>query len=228
MRFFQRKKRPVIVTIHGFGQRLHTEFNPLANYLKKEKYEVIQFDIYDITNPQDANEKEWIARCEQKMQKVCSQSNPVILIGFSMGGVIASYLATIFPVQQLILVAPAFEYLNAQKIINQGIKVVKNMTSSPTKSNSKPSNEQVQTFMSIVSNYKESITQVSVPTLILHGTDDEVIPISSSKNASKKMSNYHQLILFEGGKHRMLYDNTIQEQIFPIILCMIEGKLFHE
>ena len=69
------------------------------------------------------------------------------------------------------------------------------------------------------------LAEVSCPVLLLHRLDDEVIPISSSKNACKKLSCKHQLILFDGGKHRMLYDNTIQNNIFPIIECMIEGKL---
>ncbi len=223
MQFFFNKK-PNVVTIHGFGQKLHHEFDPFAKYLKKNHFNVIQFDIYDVCNPLDANEKDWIARCEEQMRKVINKGNPVILIGFSMGGVIASYLATIFKIERLILVAPAFEYLNIQKVMNQGIKVVKNI-SSTSKSLPKPSNQQVQAFCRIVSNYKDSIYELRVPTLIIHGLEDEVIPYSSSKNASKKMTCKHQLILFEGGKHRMLYDDSIQECIFPILQLMIEGKL---
>ena len=72
MFLLQRKKRPVIVTIHGFGQRLHTEFDPLKDYFHK-KYKVVQFDIYDVNNPSDANEKEWIARCERQMREITQQ-----------------------------------------------------------------------------------------------------------------------------------------------------------
>ena len=224
MSLFSFNKKPVIVTIHGFGQKLHHEFDPLAMYLKKKHYKVIQFDIYDVTNPDDANEKDWISRCEKEMQNVLNQNQSIVLIGFSMGGVIASYLASIFKIERLILVAPAFEYLSIQKVMNQGLKVVKNISSS-SQSLPKPSNQQVQAFMNVISTYKDSIYEINAPTLILHGLEDEVIPYSSSKNASKKINCKHQLILFEGGKHRMLYDDTIQECIFPIILLMIQGQL---
>ena len=41
MSLFNRRKKPIIVTIHGFGRNLSHEFDPLARYLKARKYEVI-------------------------------------------------------------------------------------------------------------------------------------------------------------------------------------------
>ena len=67
MSLFNRRKKPIIVTIHGFGRNLSHEFDPLASYLKAKKYEVIQFDMYDLNNPNDANYKDWVQRCEAKL-----------------------------------------------------------------------------------------------------------------------------------------------------------------
>ena len=41
MSLFNRRKKPIIVTIHGFGRNLSHEFDSLARYLKAKKYEVI-------------------------------------------------------------------------------------------------------------------------------------------------------------------------------------------
>lgn len=224
MLFFNPAKKTAIVTIHGFGKRTHTEFDPLARYFKSRKYDVIQFDIYNINDPNDADYKEWIRRCESKMHETMDTYKHVVLIGFSMGGVIASYLASIFNVDQLILSAPAFQYLNIQKITEYGLKAIQNLRSSGD-SQQTPSSKQTNAFQEIVSHYKETISQVDCPVLIIHGTDDEVIPVSSSKDAYQKIHSKKRLILFEGGKHRMLYDNTIQNTIFPIIELMIEKKL---
>ena len=116
MSLFNRRKKPIIVTIHGFGRNLSHEFDSLARYLKAKKYEVIQFDMYDLNNPNDANYKDWVQRCEAKLGLAIKENPNVILIGFSMGGVIASYLASIYKVQSLILCAPAFEYLDFKKL----------------------------------------------------------------------------------------------------------------
>ena len=217
MSLFNRRKKPIIVTIHGFGKNLSHEFDPLANYLKSKKYEVVQFDMYNLDNPNDANYKEWIERCEAKLSLAIKQNPHVILIGFSMGGVIASYLASIYKVQSLILCAPAFEYLDIRKV-----------TGLFKKSDQKgPSSKQYQTFTKIVSQYKESISQVDCPTLILHGTQDEVISPSSSTHAYKKLPAHQKRLLYiEGAKHRMLYDGQMEQTLFTIIEQMLENKIF--
>lgn len=222
--FFKRKeKKPIIITIHGFGKQLHHEFDPLATYLKARHYTVIQFDIYDIKNENDADYKKWIQRCESKIEEVLAQKREIVLIGFSMGGVIASYLASIFKIKKLILVAPAFQYLDIQKITQQGIKTIKKIGS---KEKSIPSSKQTKAFTDIVAQYKESIAMVDCPVLILHGTNDEVIPMDSSKAAYKKIHSPKRLIWIEGGKHRMLYDGKLEQTCFCILLQMIEDNLF--
>ena len=50
MSLFNRRKKPIIVTIHGFGRNLSHEFDPLARYLKAKKYEVIQSVIIRLKN----------------------------------------------------------------------------------------------------------------------------------------------------------------------------------
>lgn len=217
MSLFNRRKKPIIVTIHGFGRNLSHEFDPLAKYLKSKKYEVIQFDMYSLSNPEDANYKEWIQRCETQVSLALKKNPNVILIGFSMGGVIASYLASIYKVQSLILCAPAFEYLDIRKV-----------TGLFKKSDKKgPSSKQYQTFTKIVSQYKESISQVECPTLILHGTNDEVIAPSSSTHAYKKLpATKKRLLYIEGAKHRMLYDGQMEQTAFSIIEQMLENKIF--
>lgn len=225
MFFFHHTEKPVIVTIHGFGKRLHTEFDPLATYFEQRHYAVIQFDIYDINNPDDADSKQWIERCEKKLLEITKQYKHIVLIGFSMGGVIASYLASIFAVDQLILVAPAFEYISAHTVLEYGVKAVKNIYQNQPPKEEKPSSKQTTAFTEIVNTYRESIASVDCPVLLLHGLKDEVIPLSSSRNAYQKIKGKHRLICFEDGKHRMLYDNTIQETIYPIIELMITNRL---
>ena len=217
------KKKPILVTVHGFGSRLHSEMDPLAAYLKKKHYDVRQFDIYDLTNPNDANPDEWIQRCEKHLKEALKQSDNVVLLGFSMGGVIASYLASIYPVKQLILVAPAFRYFDLTLLKTKATEMI----AKPVKENKlKPSAAQTRCFVDIVDAYRSSIAHIDCPILMIHGTADEIIDYESSKEAYKKIHhNNKRLIVLEGAHHRLLYDNMMQETAFVLIEEMLKNNL---
>ncbi len=217
------KKRPVVVTVHGFGARTSHEMDDLAAFLKQNHYDVVQFNLYDINDPTDANIKAWIERAEQALQNAFRKTDEVYLLGFSMGGVIASYLATLFPVKCLILVAPAFHYINLQ-MAKTATKKTFSSSSSSTKVS--PSRAQTKAFTEIVNMYKESIAHIECPVLILHGTKDEVIDYSSSVSEYKRIPHERKrLLLVEGAPHRMLYTKAFENTAFQIILAMLQGKL---
>ena len=105
---FKKKQKPVVITIHGLGKRMHHQFDSISDFLRKNGYDVIQFDLFDYDNYQDVDYKIWIERAEQQVREAQKKyHNNIVLFGYSMGGVIATYLATVFPVKKLILSAPA-------------------------------------------------------------------------------------------------------------------------
>lgn len=216
-----RKKKELIVTIHGFGTKASDEMAPLAAYLRKEGYKVITFDINNPKDPSDCDYKVWIGRCEEQIRKALAQNENVVIIGFSMGGVIASYLASIFPVKKLILVAPAFHYLDLDKI-NQ---LAKGLLASGGKA-SELTMDQKQCFMNLVNTYRGSIAMVDCPVMILHGTSDEVIQPKSSRKAYMAIPHENKrLIYLEGARHRMLYDGKMEKTAFAIIKDCLQNEI---
>ena len=102
----QPKAKPVIITIHGYGRRRSHEMDNLAAWAKDERFTVIQFDLYDLFDEEDCDPKQWLARAEAVVKTHCAGKQPVYLLGFSMGGVIASWLASRYPIKKLALIAP--------------------------------------------------------------------------------------------------------------------------
>ncbi|MEY8380428.1 alpha/beta hydrolase [Ileibacterium valens] len=218
----KRQKKDLVVTIHGFGTKTSSEMTPLKNYLTLKGYDVVSFDIYDYDNPKDTDYKKWIRRCEEQIRKALEDGRPITLLGFSMGGVIASYLASVYPIRQLILCAPAFNPIDFSKIQ----KIGKNIITSSGAGGSM-SSDQMQAFLKIVSKYKESISHVECPTLIIHGTEDEVIQPKSSKKAYDLLPAANKrLIYLEGAKHRFLYDQIMEKTAFTLIEDMLTDRIF--
>ena len=113
-------QKPVIITIHGYGRRRRNEFDTAA-WGKQDGFDIIQFDMYDSFDEQDR-----VTGCNgSQSEEVVDSYREVVdiyLAGFSTGGVIASYPAVVCPAKRLLLLAPAFSYMNADIITGVSIK----------------------------------------------------------------------------------------------------------
>ncbi len=115
-----------------------------------------------------------------------SDETPVTLIGSSLGGLTSAHLAQQHPqVQQLVLLAPAFEFLS-HWLPRLGVQQLHQWQSSGylpiyhhQEQRSLPLHYK---FVEDAREYQETKLLRPVPTLILHGRHDEVIPILASRN----------------------------------------------
>ncbi len=216
MDLFIRKKKPVIIALHGFGQRKSKEFDKLKTALKKERLELITVDLFNENDSTDTDWTHWVSRA-QKTIKENAAKGEIILIGFSMGGVIASYLSNEYNVKKLILLAPAFEYFNISNILDYIIK--------PFDKNYTPTlpQEFTNTFIDVVKYCKDSINDNSIPTIIMHCEKDQVIPISSSQKIINKIPHNKKLLIsYSNGQHRILDDEIIGPIAISIIINLIK------
>ncbi|MCY7518237.1 alpha/beta fold hydrolase, partial [Bacillus safensis] len=106
--------------IHGFTGAPY-EVEPLAQYLKQ----TADWEVQSVTLPGHGDElqlkgilyQEWIATAELELLSLYRTCDTVYLIGFSMGGMIASYLAAKYPVARLVLLSAAAKYVNPKQIM---------------------------------------------------------------------------------------------------------------
>lgn len=117
---------------------------------------------------------------------------PVTLIGSSLGGLIAARLGErCLQVQRLVLLAPAFGFLyhwlpqlGAEKI-KQWQQAQYLMVYHYGDSRSLPLSYE---FVSDAAQYRDEQLLRPIPTLILHGLEDEVIPIQASRDFAAQRS----------------------------------------
>ncbi|BCL39158.1 YqiA/YcfP family alpha/beta fold hydrolase [Nostoc sp. MS1] len=113
----------------------------------------------------------------------------VTLIGSSLGGLTAAHMAQQYSqVQRLVLLAPAFGFLShwlpklgeeaVQRWQQQGYYPVYHYGEGQTLPLS-------YNFVTDSAQYQEDSLQRPIPTLILHGKQDEVIPITASRDFAR-------------------------------------------
>ncbi|HET6786266.1 MAG TPA: YqiA/YcfP family alpha/beta fold hydrolase [Erysipelotrichaceae bacterium] len=221
-RFFKSdEEKPILYCVHGFGVRRTHEYNTLKEYFEALGFTVVIPEIFDQTQIDDINPDQWLNRVEEPLIKLISENKKILLIGFSMGGVIASYLASKFKVERLVLLAPAFEYITIKAIIDTVEGVARQIIKRPEiQSNDYPPLPEpfTNTFKGIVAKCKESIKHVDCPVLIFHGTNDETIPLRSSDYAYESI--YHlnkRLFILKNVPHRILDERLINKDVLRII-----------
>jgi non-heme chloroperoxidase len=67
----------------------------------------------------------------------------------------------------------------------------------------------------------EDLKRIDVPTLILHGSDDQIVPIADSAMLSAKIVRGAKLKVFDGAPHGMC--TTHKDQVNAELLSFIKG-----
>lgn len=218
-------KNPTIVCIHGFGRKQTHEFNTLRAAFPD--YNFSTPELYDINNPEDNHWEDWLAKAEKAIDEQSDKGKDVILVGFSMGGVIATNFATKPNIKKLILLAPAFEYITLSNVVGLVTKII------GLKEKEKLEYEQypelpptfMNAFTTIVSECKEKASLVTTPTLMIHGTDDPTIATSTSKKYFKKIpATKKHLLYIEDVEHHILTDGYNGPLAIAAIRSFIEEK----
>ncbi|MEG0826543.1 MAG: alpha/beta fold hydrolase [Bacilli bacterium] len=200
--------RKAILIIHGFaGGTYDQEY--LANFLELEKnFDVFTFTLpgHDSINRAKVTKEEWIKCSEEHIQMLIDQGYMgIYVIGHSMGGVIACHLATKYKqIKKLVLAAPAFQYLALKdgnfdilEIMKNSPEVFKTYNKEEIISRVfKFSFKVVNEFVELVKKYQKTPFSITIPTLIIQGLNDSIVPIESSKYVFNSLKSQKKKILF--------------------------------
>ena len=184
-------RKKAILLIHGFAGGAY-DYGNLPNDLAfVNNYKVFTYTLpgHDKAIINKVTKDDWIKMSEMQIEKIIKHGyKEIYVIGHSMGGVIAAYLASKYKeVKKLVLAAPAFQYFKFEgnKInILESIKVVPNLFKDYNKEEVisrlfKVPITTIKEFMSLVSEHHSDVKNIVCPTLIIHGTKDEIVPDTS-------------------------------------------------
>jgi uncharacterized protein len=175
------------IYLHGFAS---SPDSAKAQYISDRFSEIsIPLSIPDL-NQSDFSHLTLSRQIEQVSHLVGDAT--VTLIGSSFGGLTAAWLAQNYPqIERSILLAPAFGFLD-EWLKRLGTETVREWESSGYlqvyhygRQRSLPLNYQ---FVLDLERYSEGTLQRSIPTLIIHGRKDEVIPVEYSRQYAKHRS----------------------------------------
>lgn len=228
--------RKAILIIHGFaGGTYDQEY--LANELELENH----FDVYTFTLPGHDNThskikmEDWIEKAELQTERLIKNGyKNIYLIGHSMGGVIATHIASKYKeVKKLVLAAPAFHFLsvknddlNILESLKSGKQVLKDYKTDVIISRflKLPANA-VTEFIKLVKNYYDTPCFITIPTLIIEGTKDTLVPMSSANYVYKHLQSKQKILLKVDGINHDIFRSNRTEELTRYIIKFLKNKI---
>ncbi len=224
--------------IHGFSAKKEDNAY-LFDYLEKKKgIRLKTFTLPGHTEHGVAKitYDKWLEKAEEELCRIKKDKKQIILVGHSMGGAIAAILASKYKeIEKLILIAPAFTvgspvqnredlkalFLRKDHPFGTGFEgVLQKLFTVPFKD--------VREVRKVALLAQASLEQIECPVLLLHGTMDQVVPISSSIEVYAKIKGEKQFTILTDVRHQVFKSRkkeAISKYIYLYILGGIRFKL---
>lgn len=225
--------------IHGYTGGPH-ELDPLTSYLKENTNWHIHVPTLpghgQILDLENVSHKKWLSTAEKSLLQLKEKYEQIYLIGFSMGGMIAAYLAAKYKVDKLVLLAPSGKYLSIKQMgldigsfIKDGFKgklkenrlylhYKRKLGMVPLKANIE--------FLKLVRFTKKYLNKVETPVLIAQGQLDSMVPYKTAYYLDKEIaSDRKEVVFFERSRHLICLGNdkeTLNKMVHTFLSKQME------
>ena len=183
------KNMTAYIYLHGFASSPRSN---KARYLR-DRFIEINLDLKVLNlNQEDFSSLTLTRQIEQTVAAIRDRQTPITLIGSSFGGLTSAWVAqTNIQVQNLVLLAPAFGFPQSWYSRLQPEQIEQWRKSGYLSVYHCGENKQLPLhyeFLQDAENYPVAGLTRSLPTLIIHGIHDEVVPIQVSRDYAKQHS----------------------------------------
>ncbi|WP_280769472.1 alpha/beta hydrolase [Salipaludibacillus daqingensis] len=201
--------------IHGFAGRPQ-EVGDIERHLRKKNWLVYCPELpgHDGTRAglKSVTYKHWLFKAKVALEELLERCEKVFVVGFSMGGMIASYLASQYPIDRLVLISSAAYYINPKQIVQDVtgwfLEGVRGELDSDEyyqfyreKIMRTPMTATIE-FARMVKKLRPHLNKITVPTLVVQGEKDGLVPHKTAEYIYDHIqSEEKKLYFFPKAKH---------------------------
>ncbi|MFT4416173.1 alpha/beta hydrolase [Fredinandcohnia humi] len=213
--------------IHGFTGAPY-EIEPLAEHIRNTTNWVIKTPTLPghgkTLNLKGVSFSEWITAAEDELVELLESCERVYVVGFSMGGIIAGYLATKYPVYKLVLLSAAAYYINPKQLVTDVKEMLRDGFAKTLTENElflrykkkvleTPLRATIE-FRKLVRFIRPQLKKINIPTLIVQGECDGIVPLKSAYYLYKEIGSVEKRIcILPSAKHHVCYGED-QKKLF--------------
>lgn len=223
--------------LHGFtGSPFEVE--PLVTYVKEHTSWIVSCPFLP-GHEEDGSLKgvkytEWIHAAEQALVELQKQCETIYVIGFSMGGMIAAYLASVYPVDKLVLLSAAAFYISPRQIRRDMHELIEDTFYGLLLENElylrykkkimkTPISAAVQ-FRKLVTKHRPLLNKINTPTLIAQGLQDGIVPYQTAQYLYNQIvTKEKRVVWLDDCKHLICHCQN-RDWLFKEILSFLQAE----
>ncbi len=208
-----------ILLIHGFGGS-RRELTALYDYIK-EGGVLIELPVlkgHENTKKElsKAKYKEWIESAEVSLKILTESCDDITVVGFSMGGLIATNLYMKYKFSRLVLVNTPVYYFNPKQIINNlscDFKTYYNHYKNAWLCRSLHS---LVEFQKLLTKTKPMFKKIDGNTLVIQVQDDDTVNCTSGDYIYKRLKGKKKILKPQKGGHIIFNSEYAEEMAIEI------------
>lgn len=223
-----------VLMIHGFSGGPY-EVEPFAHYIREHGDYVIVLPTLsghgDTLVMKGYKARDWLMEVEIAYRKLAKTVDEVIVVGFSMGGLLAMYLAVRYPVKKLVLLSAAAKYVSPSQLVRDLKGVAADAVHGEVASNplfqhyvyklrNVPFSATVE-FMKVVRTVEPYMEKIACPVFVVQGQQDGIVPSKTADYVFSRLTvTDKELYYSETGKHLICYSDDCEKWFDRVVVFL--------
>ena len=210
--------------IHGFGGGIY-EIKSLDDYLIEHGYITscprLKGHTGNYRDMKSTDYKDWIASAEEELILLMKKTQNIVIVGFSMGGLIAVNLASKYDIKAIVTINTPIYYWNLNRVFLNIYDDFRNKEFFNCKRyiNAKKASPIISmiNFLRLLNNTKPKLSNIKCPFLIMQTKDDDTTRLKSTDYIYDNISSEDKTIkLYDKGGHLVLGGQYKEKVILDI------------
>ncbi|GAA4713628.1 alpha/beta hydrolase [Brevibacillus fulvus] len=197
--------------LHGFAGDVH-EVLPLARYLHEQGYviECPTLEGHGLGRRflARSTRQQWVRSAEEAYKRLQMRAETIIVIGFSMGGLLAFHVARKYPVQLLFTINTPYKYWDLKQVWRNLRKDPAMHLSRYWRSTRKIPLRSMLQFRRLLAETKPLLPEVTCPYVILQGKEDDTVKAISAVHLQKQVGSSQVTVQYFAHSGHLLLQGT--------------------
>ncbi|WP_232696684.1 alpha/beta hydrolase [Brevibacillus daliensis] len=208
------------LVLHGFAGSI-ADVSPLIQFLRNRGHLVVAPTLAghdgDRLHLQQSSREQWVQTAEAFYQQLAEQVDTIVVIGFSMGGLLSFHLAATRQVDLLFTLCTPYHYWDARQaflymkddFISSSKKYWNSLVRIPFSS--------MLHFRRLLSETKPILPQITCPYYIIQGLRDDTVKATSADKLRQHVSSKHVEVKYFNHSGHVILLGPETEQVIHYI-----------